>query len=184
MKARLRFPLHKMLVEVLKTFEIYLHQLTPEALIKVGVFIWAMRSQGLEPDARCFCNIHELPYLTKATEKEQYHNNFSCYSFVPHSEANYRVPTFRKKWPSSWMKQWFYVENDLNQREDVRGIIQRPIWPCFGIRRPSITIGNCWGLVIKCFELRTRQHKMLNVNALRPLKHYLPKGIMTFGRRS
>jgi hypothetical protein len=46
MKAGLRFPLHKMLVEVLKTFEIYLHQLTPEALIKVGVFIWAMRSQG------------------------------------------------------------------------------------------------------------------------------------------
>jgi hypothetical protein len=47
-----------MLVEVLKIFEIYLHQLTPEALIKVGVFIWAMRSQGLEPDAKCFCNIH------------------------------------------------------------------------------------------------------------------------------
>jgi hypothetical protein len=39
MKAGLRFPLHKMLVEVLKTFEIYLHPLTPEALIKVGVFI-------------------------------------------------------------------------------------------------------------------------------------------------
>jgi hypothetical protein len=48
MKARLHFPLHKMLVEVLKTFEIYLHQLTLKALIKVGVFIWAMRSQGLE----------------------------------------------------------------------------------------------------------------------------------------
>jgi hypothetical protein len=29
--------LHKMLVEVLKTFVIYLHQLTLEALIKVGV---------------------------------------------------------------------------------------------------------------------------------------------------
>jgi hypothetical protein len=37
MKAGLRFPFHKMLVEVLKTFEIFLHQLTPEALIKVGV---------------------------------------------------------------------------------------------------------------------------------------------------
>jgi hypothetical protein len=35
MKAGLHFPLHKMLVEVLKTFEIYLHQLTPEALIKL-----------------------------------------------------------------------------------------------------------------------------------------------------
>jgi hypothetical protein len=52
MKAGLRFPIHKMLVEVLKIFEIYFHQLTPEALIKVGFFIWAMRSQGLEPDAR------------------------------------------------------------------------------------------------------------------------------------
>jgi hypothetical protein len=30
----------------------------------------------------------------------------------------------------------------------------------------------CWGLVLKCYELRTRQHKMLNVEALRPSKHY------------
>jgi hypothetical protein len=70
MKAGLRFPLDKLLVEVLKTFEIYLHQLTPEAIIKVGIFIWAMRSQGLELDARCFCNIHELSYEMKATGKE------------------------------------------------------------------------------------------------------------------
>jgi hypothetical protein len=72
MKAGLRFPLDKLLVEVLKTFEFYLHQLTPEAIIKVGIFIWAMRSQGLEPNAICFCNIHELSYETKATGKEQY----------------------------------------------------------------------------------------------------------------
>jgi hypothetical protein len=82
MKAGFRFPLHKVLVEVLNTFEIYLHQLTPEALIKVGTFIWAMRSQGIEPDANYFYNIHELSYETKAVGKEQYHNNFGCYSFV------------------------------------------------------------------------------------------------------
>jgi hypothetical protein len=51
------------------------------------------------------------------------------------------MPTFQKKWAGSWMEQWFYVKNDLNQREDVRGIIQRPIWSRFGIRRPSIAIG-------------------------------------------
>jgi hypothetical protein len=62
MKASLRFPLHKMLVEVLNRFEIYLHQLTSEALIKIKNFIWAMRSQGLELDDDCFCNIHELSY--------------------------------------------------------------------------------------------------------------------------
>jgi hypothetical protein len=41
----------------------------------------------------------------------------------------------------------------------------------------------CWGLVLKCYESRTRQHKVLNVNILRPSKHYFPKDIMIFGRR-
>ena len=48
----------------------------------MGIFIWAVRSQGLEPSAKCFCNMHELLYETKATSKEQYHNNFGCYGFV------------------------------------------------------------------------------------------------------
>jgi hypothetical protein len=47
----------------------------------------------------------------------------------------------------------------------------------------SFVLMCCWGLVLKCYELRTRQHKMLNINALRPLKHYLPKDLMNFGRR-
>jgi hypothetical protein len=46
MKVGLLLPLDKFLVEVLKTFEIYLHQITPEAIIRMGIFIWAMRSQG------------------------------------------------------------------------------------------------------------------------------------------
>jgi hypothetical protein len=37
MKVGLRFPLHRMSVEVLTTFKIFLRQLTPEALVKVGV---------------------------------------------------------------------------------------------------------------------------------------------------
>jgi hypothetical protein len=38
MKTGLRFPLSKFLVEVLKTFEIFLHQITPEAIVRMGVF--------------------------------------------------------------------------------------------------------------------------------------------------
>jgi hypothetical protein len=37
MKAGLWFPLSKFLVEVMKTFEIFLHQITPEAIIRMGV---------------------------------------------------------------------------------------------------------------------------------------------------
>jgi hypothetical protein len=42
----------------------------------------------------------------------------------------------------------------------------------------------CWVLVLKYYELRTRQHKkMLNVKVLRPSEHYFPWDIMTFERR-
>jgi hypothetical protein len=100
-KAGLPFPLSKFLVEVLKTFEIYLHQITPEAIIRMGIFISAMRSLGLELSAKCFCNMHELSYETKATGKEQYHNNFGCYGFMPRSDVSYPVPTFQKRWPGA-----------------------------------------------------------------------------------
>jgi hypothetical protein len=37
-KAGLRFPLSKFVVEVLKTYQIFLHQITPEAVIRMGLF--------------------------------------------------------------------------------------------------------------------------------------------------
>jgi hypothetical protein len=64
-KAGLRFPLSGFVVEVLKIFEIYLHQITPEAIIRMGIFVWAVKSQSLEPNAKSFCNMHELLYETK-----------------------------------------------------------------------------------------------------------------------
>jgi hypothetical protein len=67
LKVGLRFPLSKFVVEVLKIFQIFLHQITPEAIIRMRMFVWAVRSQGLEPSVKCFCNMHELLYETKAT---------------------------------------------------------------------------------------------------------------------
>jgi hypothetical protein len=75
-KVGLRFPLSKFVVEVLKIYQIFLHQITPEAIMRMGIFVWVVRSQGLELSAKCFCSMHELLYETKATGKEQYHNNF------------------------------------------------------------------------------------------------------------
>jgi hypothetical protein len=138
LKAGLRFPLSNFVIEVLKTFQIFLHQITPEAIIRMGVFVWAARSQGLEPNAKSFCNIHELLYETKPWGKEQYHNNFGCYSFGARSGSSYPVPTFRKRWPGAWMSEWFYVKNDLTAQENVKSIIMRPIWQRFGLRRPKV----------------------------------------------
>jgi hypothetical protein len=43
-KAGLRFPLNGMIADVLKKFGVYLHQLTPNAIIRLSVYIWALRS--------------------------------------------------------------------------------------------------------------------------------------------
>jgi hypothetical protein len=160
-KAGLRFPLSKFVVEVLKTFQIFLHQLSPEAILRMGVFVWAVRSQGIEPSAKCFCSMHKLLYETKAMGKEQYHNNFGCYGFIACPNASHLVPTFRKRWPGNWMEEWFYVKNDLIVREDIKEVIMRPIWSRFGLRKPKDEIDEAaeacqkaFGIV--CFFIGTR----------------------------
>jgi hypothetical protein len=40
------------------------------------------------------------------------------------------------------MEEWFYVKNDLIEREDIKEIIQRPIWSCFSLRRSRVAIEN------------------------------------------
>jgi hypothetical protein len=146
---------------VLKTFQIFLHQLTPEAILRMGVFVWAARSQGIDPSAKCFCSMHELMYETKATGKEQYHNNFGCYGFIARPNSSYPVPTFQKRWPGNWMEEWFYVKNDLVAREDVKEVITRPIWYHYGLRKPKVEIDEAveacqkaFGTV--CFFIGTR----------------------------
>jgi hypothetical protein len=104
------------------------------------IFVWVVRSQGLEPSAKCFCSMHELLYESKATGKEQFHNNFGCYGFIARPNASHPVPTFWNRWPGAWMEEWFYVKNGLIKREDIKEIIQRPIWSRFGLRRPKVTI--------------------------------------------
>jgi hypothetical protein len=46
LKAGLRFPLSKFVVEVLKIYQIFLHQITPEAIIRMGIFVWVVRVRG------------------------------------------------------------------------------------------------------------------------------------------
>jgi hypothetical protein len=77
----LRFPLYEMIGEVLKRFEIYLHQLTPNVIVGLNVYIWALQSQGMSTNAEGFCRVHELHYQTKA-RTDSLHKNFGCYNFA------------------------------------------------------------------------------------------------------
>lgn len=41
-RACLRLPCDDMVAKVLKLFEVYLHQLTPNAIVRLGLFAWAV----------------------------------------------------------------------------------------------------------------------------------------------
>jgi hypothetical protein len=131
-KAGLRFPLHGMIAEVLEKFGIYLHQLTPNAIVRLSVYIWALRSQGVEPLADAFCRVHELHYQTKARE-DGLHENFGYYNFAYRKDMKTPVVSYRTKWPTGWKSEWFYVKID----EEKEKLVQSPMKLIFGLTRPQ-----------------------------------------------
>jgi hypothetical protein len=88
LKASLKFPLNRMIADVLQKFGIYFHQLTPNTIVRLSVYIWALRSQAVEPFAEGFCRVHELHYQTKA-KKDGLHENFGCYNFAYRKPQNF-----------------------------------------------------------------------------------------------
>jgi hypothetical protein len=74
-RVGLRFPLHEMIGDVLKNFEIYLHQLTLNVIVRLSVYIWALRSQGMSANVEAFCRVHELHYQMTA-RIDGLHKNF------------------------------------------------------------------------------------------------------------
>jgi hypothetical protein len=131
-KAGLRFPLHGMIADVLENFEIYLHQLTPNATVRLSVYIWALRSQGVEPLAEAFCRVHELHYQTKARE-DGLHENCSCYNFAYRKDMKKPVVSYHTKWPTGWKSEWFYVKID----EKKEKLVQSPLELTFGLTGPQ-----------------------------------------------
>jgi hypothetical protein len=131
-KASLRFPLNRMIADVLKKFWIHFHQLTPNAIVRLNVYIWALRSQGVEPFAEGFCRVHELHYQTKA-RKDGLHENFGCYNFAYRKTTKFPVISYRSKWPAGWKSEWFYVKVD----DDKEKLVQSPLELIFGEIRPQ-----------------------------------------------
>jgi hypothetical protein len=63
--------------------------------------------------------------------------------------------------PEGDLKDIFTEDSDSGDDNDRR----KKLYVMYG---GSWELTSCWGLVLKCYELRTRQHKVLNVNVLRP----------------
>jgi hypothetical protein len=124
-----------MIREVLKDFEINLHQLTSNAIVRLSVLIWALGSQGMGPDAKDFCRVHELHYQTKA-RADGLHENFGCYNFAYRNDMKAPVLSYRTKWPTDWKNEWFYMKADEKNKEKLMTMVMSLLSLSFGMTRP------------------------------------------------
>jgi hypothetical protein len=134
-RAGLRSPLHEMIGEGLKKFEIYFHQLLPNAIVRLSVYIWSLRSQGMSPNAEAFCRVHGLHYQTKG-EANGLHENFGCYNFAYRKDTKAPVLGYRTKWLTGWKNEWFYIKADEKRREKLMTMVMSPLKLSFGMTRP------------------------------------------------
>jgi hypothetical protein len=60
--AGLRMPSHPVLADILLKFQVQIHQLTPNAIVQLSKYIWAVSSFGGVPSAKGFMKRYELHY--------------------------------------------------------------------------------------------------------------------------
>jgi hypothetical protein len=124
-----------MIGEVLDNYEIYLHQLTPNAVVRLSIFIWSLQSQGMDPNAEAFYRVHELHYQTKARAYEL-HENFGCYNFAYPKDTKAPALSYRTKWPTGWKSEWFYIKADEKERGKMMTMVMCPLALSFGMTKP------------------------------------------------
>uniref|UniRef100_K3Z0Q9 Transposase (putative) gypsy type domain-containing protein n=1 Tax=Setaria italica TaxID=4555 RepID=K3Z0Q9_SETIT len=84
----LRFELDPVLVDILRPFDIYLHQLTPNTLIRLSTYIWICKTTKIKASAAGFAAAHKVHHQPKylledeggeVIEKEA---QFRCLNFI------------------------------------------------------------------------------------------------------
>jgi hypothetical protein len=107
----LRLPAHRFVEEVLRRFEVQVHQLTPNAVVALAKYVWEVASYGGQPSVEVFAKNYCLHW-----QKRKIGNKiaqFGSCTFTPRTrktsaEVVEIVPCARNKW-GNWWDFWFYV---------------------------------------------------------------------------
>jgi hypothetical protein len=103
-------PPHPFLAEILRKFRVHLHQLTPNAIVQISKFLWAIISCRGHPTTGVFMMYYELHYqqykIKLGGSENKLAAQFGCITFHP-SRFRGKVKltsAVRNKWPSRWVR--------------------------------------------------------------------------------
>jgi hypothetical protein len=99
--AGLRLPAHRFVVEVLWRFDVQVHQLTPNVVVALAKYVWAVASYGGQPSVEVFAKNYCLHWQKKKIGNKI--AQFGSCTFTPRTrktsvEVVEIVPCARNKW--------------------------------------------------------------------------------------
>jgi hypothetical protein len=108
--------------EVLQRFDVQIHQLTPNAVVALAKYVWAVTSYGGQPSVEVFTKKYCLHWQERKVGSKI--AQFGSCTFTPRTgktsaEAVELVPCARNKW-GNWYDYWFYVAG--GDVEDLPGL--------------------------------------------------------------
>jgi hypothetical protein len=74
-------PTHWFVIEVLRRIEVWIHQLTPNAMVPLPMFVWAVTSCGGEPSMEVFTKNYRFHWQKKVISGKI--SQFGTCSFMP-----------------------------------------------------------------------------------------------------
>ncbi|PUZ65799.1 hypothetical protein GQ55_3G253900 [Panicum hallii var. hallii] len=138
--AGLRFPLDAVVVRIHRNFDMYLHHLTPNAVLQLSVYMWALKTMGVSPSVENFVRAHTIHHQPLHMERMQGSTvvkeeaQFASLNFKYHSDVEAPVVCYKNKWDKYWNAYWFYYTVDdenspltcMDLRDLPKGIGTRP----------------------------------------------------------
>jgi hypothetical protein len=99
--AGLCLPTHRFVVEVLRKFEVQVHQLTPNVVVALANYVWAVSSYDGQPSVEVFAKNYFLHWQKRKIGDKI--AQFGSCSFTPRTgktsaEVVEIVPCARNKW--------------------------------------------------------------------------------------
>jgi hypothetical protein len=118
----LRLPAHRFVAEVLQRYDVQIHQLTPNAVVALAKYVWAVTSYGGQPSVEVFAKNYCLHWQKRKIGSKITH--FGSCTFTPRTwktsaEVVELVHCVRNKW-GNWYDYWFYVSG--GEVEDLPGL--------------------------------------------------------------
>ena len=131
--AGLRIPCVKLVSEVLQLYGVELAQLTPNSIVKLGVFEWLLRAAGSSAEGRLFAYLHDGRCQPKKKKNTGETLNFGSVNFQAKTRCQMYLPApaARNRWDTEWTRRWFYhtcpSKGGLHSRGGLINLIASPV---------------------------------------------------------